>query len=163
MVEMEGGKPADALEHADKALALAAGDKNALRTRYEALAALRRPEAEAALDTLFAQDKTPDTARLLFNAGAEAGNAGNGEIARQRLGQALELDPKLWQAHTALAELAIREQRLPDAVAALDKAIEVSPRNFKAWERKIEVLRAMGRTADADAAAAQLAALRGGG
>lgn len=164
MIEMEAGKHAEALEHADRAIALDAADMHALRTRYEALVALRRAEeAEAALGTLYEKDKTPDTARLLFNAGAEAGNAGRSEQARLRLGQALELDPKLWQAHTALAELAIREERLPDAVAALDRAIEISPRNFKAWERKVEVLRAMGKAEEADAAAAKLAELKGAG
>jgi tetratricopeptide (TPR) repeat protein len=164
MIELENGKPAEALEHAERAVALDVADMNALRTRYEALAALgRAADADAALTALYEKDKTPDTARLLFNAGAEAANGGKSEAARLRLGQALELDPKLWQAHTALAELAIREERLPDAVAALDRAIEISPRNFKAWERKVEVLRAMGKAEEADAAAARLAELKGAG
>ena len=162
MLEIESGQAAAALEHADRALAVDPTEMQALRTRYDALLALRRAEeATKTLDELYQKDKSPDTGRLLFNAGAEAANGGDSASARLRLGQALELEPKLWQAHTALAELAIREQRLDDAVASLDQAIAISPRNFKAWERKIEVLRAMGKSAEADAAAAQLAELKG--
>jgi tetratricopeptide (TPR) repeat protein len=163
MVQMERGQHAAALEAADRALALDAADVAALRTRYEALAALGRPESEAALDAIFAKDKSADAARLLFNSGAQAGNTGDSERARKRLGQALELDPKLWQAHTALAEVAIREKNFDEALAALDRAIEIAPRNFKARERRIEILQQMGRAEDATAARAELDRLKSGG
>jgi tetratricopeptide (TPR) repeat protein len=161
LITTDSGDHAAAVGHADRALALEPANALALRARYESLAALgRTEEADAALSTLYEQDKTKETARLLFNAGAEAANDAATEPARRRLGQALELDPQLWQAHAALAEIAIREDRLEDALAELDRAIAIAPRNFKAWERKIEVLRALGREDDAAAAEAHVAGLR---
>ena len=106
-------------------------------------------------------DHAASTACLLFNAGALASNAKDVVRAQQRLEQALVLDPSLHQAHSALAELRIGEQDFEAALAELDKVLALAPRNFRAFERKIEVLRALGRTADADALAEQLTALRG--
>jgi len=162
MIAADGRRYEEALDAAEHAIALDAADTQSMRTRYEALAGLdRKDDAMAALDDLYAQDRTEDTARLLFNAGAEAANAGAGDTARLRLSQALELEPGLWQAHTALAELAVREQKLDEAVAEIDKALAISPRNFKAWERKIEILRAMGNEDGAKAEAARLEEARG--
>jgi Tfp pilus assembly protein PilF len=161
MIELDAGRHAEALAHSDRALGLDAGDLQALRSRYDALMGLGRvDDADATLTRLFEADPREDTARLLFNAGAEAANSGSSERARLRLGQALQLDPTLWQARTALAELAISEERLEDAVVELDLAIEITPRNFKAWERKIEILRALGRNDAADTAEARVAEMR---
>lgn len=155
-------RPADALVAADRALALAPADAEALRSRYDALLALERSnEAEATLDQLAAAAPDDDTARLLFNAGATASNVKDFARARQRLQQALALDPKLHQAHSALAELHIGEQEFEAALAELDKVIAIAPRNFRAIERKVEVLRALTREADAAALEQQLAELRG--
>jgi len=162
MIAAEGRRYEDALAAAERAIGLDEADTQSMRTRYEALSGLdRKDDAAAALDDLYAKDRTEDTARLLFNAGAEAANAGEGDAARLRLGQALELEPGLWQAHTALAELAVREQKLDEAVAEIDKALAISPRNFKAWERKVEILRAMGDEDGAKAEEARLAEARG--
>src|SRR5690606_12921975 len=109
-------RPADALTAADRALALAPADAEALRSRYDALLPLERAnEAEATLDQLAAAAPNVDTARLLFNAGATASNVKDISRARQRLEQALALDPKLHQAHSALAELHIGEQEFDAA------------------------------------------------
>jgi tetratricopeptide (TPR) repeat protein len=151
-----------ALSAADRALSIAANDAEALRNRYDALVGLDRQEdAEAALDAIAEKNPSPETARLLYNAGATASNAKQFERARHRLAQALAIDPKLYQAHAALAEIAIGEKDFEGALAELDKTLAISPRNFKAFERKIEVLRALGREADAAAAEEQLKAQRG--
>lgn len=151
-----------ALGAADRALALAPADPEALRNRYDALVGLgRADDAEAALDAIAQKDPSPETARLLYNAGATASNAKQFERARHRLAQALAVDPKLYQAHAALAEIAIGEKDFDAALAELDRTLALAPRNFKAFERKIEVLRALGREADAVAAEEQLKALRG--
>lgn len=151
-----------ALSAADRALAVAPTDPEALRNRYDALVGLgRADEAEAALDAIAEKAPSPETARLLYNAGATASNDKRFEIARRRLEQALAIDPKLYQAHAALAEIAIGEKDYEAALAELDKSLALAPRNFKAFERKIEVLRALGREADATAAEEQLKAQRG--
>jgi Tfp pilus assembly protein PilF len=161
---LDGRRWDDALAAALRALALAPDDAQALRSRYEALAGLQRiDEADAALTALVAADASPELSRLLFNAGANAANAGEPERARLRLEQALARDPELWQAHSALAELAVRAQNLEQALLELDRALAVAPRQTRTWERKIDVLRAMGRADDAAAAEQQLAALRAEG
>lgn len=161
LVLVEAGKPADALAAADRALALSAGETDALRARYDALAALgRADEADAALGELVARDPSPELARLLFNAGATAANAGQSERAKLRLEQALARQPGLWQAHAALAELEVRANRLDDALAALDRALAVAPEQARLWDRKATVLRALGRTDEAAAADAEAAKRR---
>jgi tetratricopeptide (TPR) repeat protein len=174
-VYLEAKKPDKALAAADHALAVAPTDAPALRFRYYALTDLGRAnDAEASLDALAASDHTPEIARLLFNSGAAAWNAKNTELARKRFGQALEADPKLYQVHSALAEIhiaeaqetqdeAVKKSRLGEAAAELDKALAIAPRNFKAWDRKIEVLKAMGDAAGAAATEKSVAELKASG
>ncbi len=161
MLALERKEFAVALADADRALASDAADIPALRTRYDALLSLNRAaEADLALTTLAEKDSAPEVAHLLFNAGAEAANQGNSEHARRRLGEALARIPNLWQAHIAFAEIAVREKRYADAVASLDSAIALNPRNFKALERKAQVLRAMGNEEAAKAIDAAIDALK---
>jgi tetratricopeptide (TPR) repeat protein len=151
-VYLDTARPAEALAAADRALAVEATSADALRSRYDALVALgRKPEASSALDALAAQVKTPDVARLLFNRGADQMKVPDLPAARASFEAALTVDPTLHQAHSALAELAIGEKNYDAALAALDRALAIAPRNFKAWERKVEVLKAAGKTQEAAA------------
>lgn len=164
LISLQSKRYGEALDAADRALALTPAETGALRSRYEALAGLKRDaEADAALDELLKTDHSPELARLLFNAGAVAGNAGDLELARRRLGQALEREPGLWQVHTALAELDVREQHLDQAVAELDKALALAPQQRRVWQRKIELLKALGREDEAASAEKSLAELGGAG
>lgn len=164
LVTLDAKRYDDALAAADHALALVPDDLEALRSRHDALVGLQRAdEADAALTALAAKDASRELSRLLFNAGAAAANAGQPERARLRLTEALARDPSLWQAHSALAELAVRAQDLEGALAELDRALAVAPRQTRVWERKIEVLRALGRGEEAAAAEAKLAELRAAG
>lgn len=163
MVQLDQKRWEEALASADQALALEPENLSALRSRYDALAgADRAEEADAALTALAAKDQSSDVAKLLYNAGAQSVNAKEPEKARGYFDRALEIDPKLYQAHAALAEIAIADKKYEDAVAQLDLVVGLAPRNFKAYERKIEVLKALGKTADADAAAKKLAELKAG-
>lgn len=147
----------------EKALALAPADGEVLRDRYEALAGLgRAQEAAAALDALAEKDKSPETAKFLFNAGAAAWNDKDGATARKRFEQALACDPTLWQAHQAMAEIHIDAKEWDQAIAEIDREIALTPRNFKAYERKIAVLKAAGKAEAAAAVEKELEALRGG-
>lgn len=164
LIELEQSQWDKALAHADQALALDPTDMQALRSRYEAFIGLGdKAKAEAALTELAAKERTPEVARLLYNSGAQAGNAKEVEVARARFQEALAIDPTLHQAHSALAELAIKEKKYPEAIAEIDLAIAAAPRNFKAYERKIEVQKAMGDQAGADTTAKKLADLKAGG
>ncbi len=155
-------RPADALAASDRTLELATGDVEALRNRYHALVELGRgDEARTALAALVAVDRTPETARLVFNLGADAMKSGDHAAARGHFASALELDPNLHQAHSALAEIQIGAKDFAGAIAELDKVLALSPRNFVAWERKIEVLKAMGKADEAAEAQRKLVELRG--
>jgi tetratricopeptide (TPR) repeat protein len=152
-----------ALAAADQALAINADDVLALNGRFEALTSLdRKDEAEAALAVLAAKDRTPATAILLYNAGALASNSNKPEVARLRFQEALSVNPALHQAHSGLAELAIREKKLEEAVTQLDKAIAIAPRNFKAHDRRLEVLKQIGNKDRIAAAEQELAKLKSG-
>ena len=134
-----------------------------MRSRYDALSGLgRTAEADVALNALAEKDKSPDIARLLYNAGANAMNNKERDKSRAYLQKALEVDPNLYQAHSALAEIAIGDKNYDEAVKELDLVIGLAPRNFKAFERKIEVLKAAGKADAAAAVEKQLATLKAG-
>ena len=158
-----------ALASADAALALSPEDVAGLNGRFEALSLLgKTAEAEAALAVLAEKVRTPATAVLLYNAGAQASNSKDPdkarqiEISRRYFQQALTINPNLYQAHNGLAELDIREEKFEDAVAELGRVIEISPRNFKAWERRIEVLKKIGEKGRITAAEQEFAKLKAG-
>jgi tetratricopeptide (TPR) repeat protein len=147
----------EALARAERALALAPPEPLALRARYDALLGLgRAEEAEAALDALVAVDSGPETARLLFNSGVTAWSAKDGERARRRFAAAVAADPQLHQAHSAIAEIHIAGEDFAAALAAVERALAIAPRDRKARERRIELLRALGREDEAEAASAEL-------
>lgn len=158
MVELEQKKWEEGLASAERALALEPENASALRSRFDALTELKRDaEAEQALAALAAKERTPDVARLLYNAGAHAMGAKQNEKSRALLLEALAIDATLYQAHAGLAELAIAEKNYAEAVHQLDLAIGIAPRNFKAFERKIEVLKADNKAKEAAAVEAELA------
>ncbi len=158
MVHLDQKEYAEGLAAADKALAIEAQNLSALRSRYDALKALERDdESIAALRDLAAKDPSPEVARLLYNAGAHAMAAKQNDRSRELLNEAIALDAGLYQAHAGLAELAIADKNFAEAVKQLDLAIGLAPRNFKAYERKIEVLKADGKAKEAAAVEAELA------
>ena len=164
MVLLDAKQYDDALTAANRALELDPTNASALRSRYDALDGLgRAEEAEAALAALAEKDKSSDVARLLYNAGAVAMNAKDHDKARAYLEKALAVDPNLYQAHAALAEVAIGEKQYDEAVKQLDLVLGLAPRNFKAMERKIEVLNAAGKSAEAEKVAKELAEKKAAG
>jgi Tfp pilus assembly protein PilF len=164
MVYVDLKQPDLALSVADKALALDPVEPVALRNRFEALSALgRKEEAEAALYALAQHDRSPEVAKLLYNAGVDAWNGKDAVLARKHFDEALALDAKLFQAHAALAEIHVSEKKYDEAAADLDRVIAIAPRNFKAFERKIEILKASGKAAEAAEAEKALAALKAAG
>lgn len=173
-IYLAASRPADALAAADATLALDPADASSLRNRYDALAALgRSEELDAALDALAAHDASRETAILLFNRGTELLKAEDSDGARSRFLRTLEIDPDLHQAHSALAEVAIGEAeklegdarvaKLDEALAELDRAIAIAPRNFKALDRKVEILQALGRADQAAEVERRIAELRSAG
>ena len=72
--------------------------------------------------------------------------------ARAAASQAVQLDPKDAEAWTVLTSIAFyREWDLPTAERASRRAVELEPRNAKARQRYVDVLRAQGRRDEARA------------
>jgi Tfp pilus assembly protein PilF len=161
MLQLDQKRWDEALASADKTLALDAENVSAMRSRYDALTGLgKTAEADAVLTELAAREKSPDVARLLYNAGAHAMSAKEHDRSRTLLTEALAIDPNLYQAHAGLAELAIADKNYAEAVKQLDLVIGIAPRNFKAYERKIEVLKADKKLKEAADVEAELARKR---
>jgi tetratricopeptide (TPR) repeat protein len=164
MIYLDLKQPEKALAVAEQELATDPADALALRDRFEALSALgRKEEAKAALHTLAEHDKSPEVGKLFYNAGVEAWNGKDAVLARKYFDEALAVDTRLYQAHVALAEIHIFEKKYDEAVADLDRALAITPRNFRAHERKIEILKAAGKAAEAAEAEKALAALKAAG
>lgn len=68
------------------------------------------------------------TAQQLLNQGREAYNALRSEEALASYRQALELDPKCYEAQLGLARTLIRMRRLDEAQAAVQRCLELDPR-----------------------------------
>lgn len=125
------------------------------RTRFETAVILeeegRYPEALQYYSGAAALD--PDNADMAFRLG----------LARLRLSpdlglttirRATELNPEQGFLHDALAELLLRQHRLPEALAAIDRAIALHPARGSYQLRRALILDALGRTGDAAAARA---------
>ncbi len=147
----------ETLEYAAKAEGILGPDQTLQHTRYEALKALgRKDEALALLEGIAVKYPSADTARLLFNQGADAFVEGLNEAAKNRFIQAYLMEPALYQAHSALAEVLIKEKNLVSALGELEVASNLAPSDKKIAQRRIEVLRALGRIEDAEAAQKKL-------
>lgn len=95
-----------------------------------------------------------------FNEGVQAKDAGDLELAEQRFRQALELDPDLGAAHTALAALAHSQGDYATAAAEAEKALAADPSDVRALQIRYDAYRLAG---DEEKAASAAEALRASG
>ena len=101
--------------------------------------------------------ETPQTkAVALFNAGAELARDGDAAGAEGKFRAALELDPELGAALTALAAIRVQAGDLRVALELADRAIAVDPGDVKALRVRYQVFQQMGDEARAVAALAAL-------
>lgn len=121
---------AKAAAAAERLLELRENDVNGLRVLYEANRALgNSAEEAAALARLEELDKTPSTARRVFNAGVADYQAGDYDGAAARFRQALEMDPALTPAHVALARIYVHQGDLEQGRASAERVVELDPKN----------------------------------
>lgn len=152
-VYAEQGKNAEALAAAERYLELEPGNVRGLRVRYDAAKALGDKEKTSqALQALAAVDKSRDTAIRIYNLGAESSRAGNRDAAIAHLKQAIEIDPTLDQAYTALGQVLIVKKDFKQAAEVMDKLLARSPQNLEALTIRYEALNAAGDKAGAKAA-----------
>lgn len=123
-VQLVLGRPADALVHADQALAAEADNAEAWLNRGTALLQLHRPaEALGALDRLLALDAQRPVGWL--RRAQALGELGRGDEALAALERALALDPRLLPAWAQKAGLLRERGRLEEAAAAYRESLRL--------------------------------------
>lgn len=152
-VSVELGKHAEALAAADHLLELEPGNLRALRVRFDAAKGLGDKEKLGpALDALVAADKSRETAVRIFNLGAEASRAGDRDAAIAYLKRALEVDPALDQAYTALGQVLLVKKSYKEAAQAVEPLLARDAGNLEALTIRYEALKAAGDKQGAQAA-----------
>lgn len=152
-VYAEQKKPAEALAAADRFLELEPGNVRALRVRFDAIRAMGDKEKLGpALDALVAADRSRETAVRIYNLGAESSRTGDRDGAIAYLKRAIEIDPTLDQAYTALGQVYIVKKSFKEAAQAVDPLLARNPKNLEALTIRYEALKAGGDKAGAKAA-----------
>lgn len=139
-----------AVEMANKVLELDPANGRALRVLYD-IYRERGNEAGAAemLEKLKTTEGGTDTAIRIFNEGAEAARLGDLASARSRFEEALEVDPELAAAHSALARIYLLQGEMDKTIAASDAALAIDPGMTSVLKYKYEAYRQKGDTAKA--------------
>ncbi|HWM90735.1 MAG TPA: tetratricopeptide repeat protein [Thermoanaerobaculia bacterium] len=152
-VYAEQKKYPEALAAADRFLELEPGNVRALRVRFDAVRATGdKAKMGPALDALVAADPSRETAVRIYNLGAEASRSGDRDGAIAYLKKAIEIDPTLDQAYTALGQVFIVKKSYKEAAQAVDPLLARNPKNLEALTIRHEALKAAGDKAGAAAA-----------
>jgi len=140
-------KFAEAAAAADRLIELDPGKARGLKDRYDAykglLAEARAAKDEAkvkeydakvkqALDALATASPGHDTAVRIFNEGAEATREKRPADAEAAFKRAIEADPTLEQAYSALSDVYIVRKAYPDSLALADQLAKADPQNPEA-------------------------------
>jgi tetratricopeptide (TPR) repeat protein len=153
----ELGKNAEALAAADRFLELEPGNVRGLRVRFDALKAMGdKAKTDQALDALAAVDKSRETAVRIYNLGAESSRSGDRDGAIAYLKKAIEVDPTLDQAYSALGQVYMVKKSYKEAVASLEPLLARDPQNLEALTIRFEALKAAGDKEGAKAAEAAM-------
>jgi len=144
-VSVELGKNAEALAAADRFLELEPTSIRALSVRFDALKGLGDKERMgSALDALVAADKSRETAVRIFNLGAESSRAGDRDRSIAYFKRALEVDPALDQAYTALGQVLLVKKSYREAAQAVEPLLARDATNLEALTIRYEALKAAG-------------------
>ncbi|MFC4295242.1 tetratricopeptide repeat protein [Novosphingobium tardum] len=147
-------------EEPDEALQFVASQSSAEALRLRALAQAVTGDDEAAAQTFAAGLGAPgDKARLYADYARFRLRSGDTGGARQMADRALALAPATLDSLLADAQVATEQGDLARALRSYDKAAAGYPGNLAAMTGRAGVLGDLGRTAEMDAAIAQIAAL----
>ena len=102
-------------------------------------------------------------AEKVFNEGVKLLEAGDSAAAKVKFLEALEKEPEMALAHSALISVYLGENDQDAALASAKKLVELNPSNTRGHRTMYEVYRAKGQTKEADAALEALSALDTGG
>lgn len=102
-------------------------------------------------------------AEKVFNEGVLALQAGDMDTALTNFLQAIEKDPNMILAHSAVAGVYLEQQNYQAALASADKVIELDPENPRGMRFKYEAYKGMGDEENSKKALRQLQRLAPGG
>lgn len=160
-VRLDQKRYADAVPALEKALALNPKDVRVITGRYDAYVGVGdAAQAAAALEAMRGVVPPRDIAVRQFNAAAEASRVGKGDAAIAGLKAALETDPGLAPAHSALASIYISRKSYQDALAEADALLGLEPGNLEGLTVRYEALKGLGDRARAKEAEAALKAAK---
>jgi tetratricopeptide (TPR) repeat protein len=150
----------EAVVEAEKALALRPGEQAALEVQYEAYRALGRDEeARMAAESLRRAQDNATNARLVYNEGGEAYEAGDLDAALSKFREAAKLDPNLYDAHHAVASLLLKRGDVESAAAVAETALTLKPNDSRSLEVAYEAYNGLGQSERATEILVQLSAL----
>ena len=149
-----------ALAAADRALGMPINRADALRVKYQALKALGRSgEADAIAGELEAADGASATARVRYNEGGEAFQAGDRDTALAKFVEAAELDPSLIDAHHAIATIRLAKGEYGGSAEAAEKALSLGSEDIRTLRVLYDAYDALGKTEELTEIAPRLAAV----
>ena len=149
----------EAVEMAESALALNAGDVDALKVAHEAyLAVGEREKAESASAALATLEDQASSATRSYNEGGAAYQAGDLDTALAKFREAARLNPGLHDAHHAVASLLAKRGDFAAAAEAAEKALALRPDDPRTLRIAYESYRALGQSERAQNALVALAA-----
>lgn len=128
----------------DRYLALKPGEASGLRLRYDLLKGAGDPGATAALELLAQSDPGRETAVRYFNLAAEAVRNNKTDDAIPLLKRAMEIDPSLDQAYTALAGIYLPRKNYKEALAIGEKLKAQKPDSAEALTIQYQAYQGLG-------------------
>jgi len=147
----------EAVAAAERALEIEPGDVRAVEIAWEAHEALGNQEkSEQYLAQL--QQSGVDVSTRLFNTGVAALNVGDYDTAARKFRTALEEDPELVPAYSALAVVLVGQEKYEEALEAANQTLERDPDNARALRMRYQALRLLGRLDEAAQAFQKLSA-----
>lgn len=136
-----------AAAEAESALAIDPEDSRALQLRYDAYRLAGDEEkAQEAAEALRKIGGLQESAKRVFNEGAEAYNSGDIATAIVKFQQAADLDPGLLQARVVLAKYFYGQDQLDQALAFAQQAVELDPGNSEVLQVAYDSARRLGQT-----------------
>ena len=138
-------KYTEAAQAAEAALALVPANVDGLRLRYQAYRSSGDKEkADEAFAAFKAAGEAAEEAKRVYNEGVALDKAGDGEGAYQKFLQAVEMDPNLSLAQTAIMAMAFKTERYEDSAKAAEQILVNSPGDEQALRVRFDSYEKLG-------------------
>jgi tetratricopeptide (TPR) repeat protein len=152
-VYAQEGSHEEVIAAANRFLEIEGENNRAYRLLYEAHKAVGNNEqADAALKAMARTDEGGDSVAMMFNEGAEALRIGDQATALARFREALELQPDLVPAISAVAMIYGQREDWEQAIAHGEQAVELEPGNVAAQRVLHAAYQALGENEKAEEA-----------